>query len=606
MRFETTTAVRAGARVILAAACVALGCGDAAQLEARQRDPRRNVVVVTLDTTRADALGAYGQPLPVTPRIDAAAAEGLIFEQVRSSSPSTLPAHATLFTGQHPYAHGVRANAGYVLADESTTLAERLRDAGWRTGAEVAAMVLGQFQRLDQGFDSYEDPLSADEAGGPATRHAIDVTDQGLVFMRENRHEPFFLWLHYYDPHSPFVPPPPHRDLFPEDPYLAEVHFVDDQVGRVIDEIQALGLRQQTLVVITSDHGEGLGEHEEDTHTFFVYDSTMRVPLVLWGAAEIPRGLRVSQPVRLVDVAPTLLDLLGLPPLPDAQGVSLGPLFEAPDTELELTGYGESFVPLSLFGSDVLRFVREGRWKYHHKLEPELYDIVADPRELENLAAHEPERVDQLRARLAKLLSAAPAAPPDVEAKLSPETLAQLRALGYLSGRPQDVARGESLELRGPDPGSKAADLRTANRAWSNFQAGRHQRAARAFRRVHESNPTSVAVLEGLVGAMLRLDPDDPELLSLARRGLRLDPESTNFRLMLALLLTRRGQYAEAEGLLRAALDTDRCAVEARVQLANLLAARGADTEREEILRGAEQCPQSEAARRALQQTQAF
>jgi arylsulfatase A-like enzyme len=592
----------AAAGAILAAGCALLGCGDAAQREARLEDPRRNVLVITLDTTRADALGAYGQPLPATPRIDAAAADGTVFEQVRSSSPSTFPAHASLFTGQHPYAHGVRANAGYVLADESTTLAERLRDAGWRTGAEVAAMVLGRFQRLDQGLDSYGDPLSADEGGGAATRDAIDVTDQGLAFLREYRHEPFFLWLHYYDPHSPFVPPAPYSDLFPDDPYLGEVRFVDDQVGRVLDEIQALGLRDQTLVAITSDHGEGLGEHEEDTHTFFVYDSTMRVPLVLWGAAEIPRGLRVSKPVRLIDVAPTLLDLLGLPPLPDAQGVSLGPLLDAPDAELELTGYGESFAPLSLFGSDVLRFVREGRWKYHHKLEPELYDIVTDPRELENLAALEPERVDELRARLAKLLSVAPVAPQDVEAKLDPETLAQLRALGYLSGRPQDAARGESLELRGPDPSDKAADLRTANRAWSNFQAGRNQQAARAFRRVHESNPASAAVLEGLVGAMLRLDPDDPELLRLTRRGLQLDPESTNFRLILAILLTRRGQRAEAEQLLRAALETDRCAVEARVQLANLLAMRGASAEREEMLRGAEQCPKSEAARRAVEQ----
>lgn len=596
---------------ILAAACALLSCGDAGQREARREDPRRNLVVITLDTTRADALGAYGQSLPVTPHIDAAAEEGVLFEQVRSSSPSTLPAHASLFTGQHPYAHGVRANAGYVLADESTTLAERLQEAGWRTGAEVAAMVLGRFQRLDQGFDSYTDPLGPEGSVGAATRHAVDVSDQGLAFLRANRHEPFFLWLHYYDAHSPFVAPPPYREALPDEPYLAEVRFVDDQVGRVLDEIQALGLRDQTLVAITSDHGEGLGEHEEDTHTFFVYDSTMRIPLVLWGAAELPRGLRVSEPVRLIDIAPTLLDLLGLPALPNTQGVSLKPLLAAstagePAGELELTGYGESFAPLSLFGSDVLRFVRQGRWKYHHKLEPELYDVLADPGELENLAAHEPERVDQLRARLTELLSAAEAAPDDVQAEPEPETLAQLRALGYLSGRPQDTARGESLELRGPDPTDKAADLRAANRAWSNFQAGRHQQAARGFRRVYERNPESVAVLEGLVGAMLRLDPGDPELLKLTRRGLQLDPESTNFRLILAVLLTQRGQADEAEQLLRAALETDRCAVEARVQLARLLAARGAGAEREEVLRGAEQCPKSEASRRALEQAEAF
>ena len=585
---------------LLLANCLALACGDG-ERAGRALDPRLNLVVITLDTTRADALGSYGQPLPVSPSIDAAAAEGIVFEQARTSSPSTFPAHASLFTGQHPYAHGVRANAGYVLAEKTATLAEALQAAGWRTGAEVAAMVLGRFQRLDQGFDVYRDPLSAAD-GAAATRNAVDITDRGLAFLRENRGRPFFLWLHYYDPHSPFTPPPPYSEGFREQPYLGEVRFVDDQVGRVLEELRELGLREQTLLVITSDHGEGLGEHGEDTHTFFVYDSTMRVPLVFWGAGVVPRGQRVSAPVRLVDLAPTLLDLLGLPPLQDTQGVSLRPLFDDPTADLELDGYGESFAPLSLFGSDALRFVREGRWKYLHKLEPELYDIEADPGELENLAARESQRVAALRALLAEMLHQAPAAPEGVEAKLSPETLAQLRALGYLSGRPLETGRGESLQLRGPDPNTRTEDLRIANRAWSNFQAGRHVPAVRGFRRVYARNPSSSAVLEGLVGALLRIDPDDPELLALTQRGLVLDPESTNLRLVLALLLRRRGDLAQAEQELRETLARDRCAVEARVQLAELLGARGESSEREEMLRGADACPKSEAARRAVEQ----
>lgn len=586
---------------LVAAACLAVGCGEGELREARRSDPRLNVVLVTLDTTRADALGTYGQPLEVTPHIDAAAAEGLVFEQARSSSPSTLPSHATLFTGQQPYVHGVRANAGYVLAEESATLAEALRDAGWSTGAEVAAAVLGRFQRLDQGFESYRDPLA--DGAHAATRHAVDVTDRGLAFLREQRHRPFFLWLHYYDPHSPYTPPPPYRDALPDHPYLGEVRLVDDQVGRVLAAIEALGLRDQTLVVITADHGEGLDEHGEQTHAFFVYDSTMRVPLVFWGAPLVPRGARVATPVRLVDVAPTLLDLLGLPPLPGAQGVSLRPLFADPELELALTGYGESIAPLALFGSDALRFVQEGRWKYVHKLEPELFDVEADPGELENLAARRPERVAKLRARLEALLSGAPAAPGDVEARLAPETLAQLRALGYLSGRPRDAERSESLELRGPDPVSRTEDLRIANRAWSNYQAGRNAAAARDFQRVYARNPESAAVLEGLLGALLRSDPGRRDLLELARRGLELEPDSTNFRLMLALLLRRQGRSDEAEQALREALALDRCAVEARLQLADLLAQRGDSEERDALLRGAEACPKSEVARRALERS---
>jgi arylsulfatase A-like enzyme len=587
---------------LVAAACLALGCGEGALREARRSDPRLNVVVVTLDTTRADALGSYGQPLEVTPHIDAAAAEGLVFEQVRSSSPSTLPSHATLFTGQQPYAHGVRANSGYVLADENATLAEALRDAGWSTGAEVAAAVLARFQHLDQGFERYRDPLSEGAGSHAATRHAVDVTDRGLAFLRENRHRPFFLWLHYYDPHSPFTPPPRYRDALPGHPYLAEVRFVDDQVGRVLAAIEELGLRDQTLVVITADHGEGLGEHGEETHAFFVYDSTIRVPLVFWGAPLVPRGTRVATPVQLVDVAPTLLDLLGLPPLPEAQGVSLRLLFDDPTLDLALTAYGESIAPLALFGSDALRFVQQGRWKYVHKLEPELFDVEADPGELENLAARQPQRVAQLRARLEALLSGAPAAPHDAEARLAPETLAQLRALGYLSGRPRDRERSESLELRGPDPVSRTEDLRIANRAWSAFQAGRNAAAARDFQLVYDRNPESAAVLEGLLGALMRSAPERPDLLALARRGVELDPDSTNFRIMLALLLRQRGRSNESERVLRETLELDRCAVEARLQLADLLAQRGDTDGRDALLRGAEACPKSEAARRVLEQ----
>jgi len=578
-------------------------CGDVALREERAADPRLNVVLLTLDTVRADALGAYGQPLPATPRIDAAAEEGLLFEQTLASSPSTLPSHASLLTGQQPYVHGVRSNAGYVLSDESVTLAEVLRSHGWTTGAEIAASVLGSFQRLDQGFDVYRDPLQDDAAVDvttPKLRHALDVTHHGLSFLRDNRYEPFFLWLHYYDAHAPFTPPPRYRKLLPDDPYLGEVRLVDQQVGRILREIEELGLREQTLAVITSDHGEGLDEHDEETHAFFVYDTTMRVPLVFWGAEAVPRGRRVAAPVRLVDVAPTLLDLLGLPPLAGVQGVSLRPFFEDAGATLALTGYGESLAPLSIFGGDPLRFVREGRWKYIHKLEPEIYDVEADPAELRNLAEQEPERIAALRLRLGELLAAAPAGPAAVEKRPSPETLAQLRALGYLSGRAPEASRGESLELRGPDPNSKSADLRQANRAWSHAQAGNPAAAVADFRAVWSRNPGSVAVLEGLVAALARSEHDPRELESLLRRGLEIDPESTSFRILLALALQQRGEIVGAEVLLREALAIDRCVVEARVQLKALLAQRGDDAGVEEMVRGAAPCPKTEAARRAL------
>ncbi len=578
-----------------------LACSAEDDLAARRSDPHPNVVVVTLDTTRADALGAYGQPRDVTPRIDALASEGLLFEQVVSSSPSTLPSHASLFTGQQPYAHGVRANAGYVLADAHLTLAEVLREHGWKTGAEVAATVLGRFQRLDQGFEHYRDPSARGQGrdGAPLTRPGPDVTRHGVGFMRENRDRPFFLWLHYYDPHQPFTPPPRFARALPDDPYLAEVRFVDHQVGTLVDEIRLLGLADQTLLVVTSDHGEGLDEHDEQTHTFFVYDSTMRVPLLFWGPGRVRAG-RVASLVRLVDVAPTLLDLLGLPPLPGAQGVSLRPLFEDPRADLALTGYGESFAPLALFGCDPLRFVRSGSWKYIHKLEPELFDLAQDPGELSNLAAAEPERVSRLRERLEELVAGSERSA-EAEATPDSETLARLRALGYLSGRPRDAGRGESLALVGPDPNAKARDLRIANHAWADFQAGRNAKALAGFRDVYARNPESTAVLEGLAGALIRTPHDPAELEALLRKGVDLDPESNNLRVLLALVLTRRWETADADELLRETLALDRCAVEASVQLANLLEARGAREEREQVVERAASCPDTAASRRALQ-----
>ena len=584
----------------LAAALLALACACGDELAARRADPRPNVVIVTLDTTRADALGAYGQALDVTPRLDALAREGLLFEQVVSSSPSTFPSHASLFTGQQPYTHGVRANAGYVLADATLTLAEVLRDNGWATGAEIAATVLGRFQRLDQGFQLYRDPAARAEgrSGAPLTRPGPDVTRHGVAFLRENRHRPFFLWLHYYDPHQPFAPPPRFARMFPEDPYLAEVRLVDRQVGIVIDEIRRLELDELTIVVVTSDHGEGLDEHDEETHTFFVYDSTMRVPLLFWGPGRVPVG-RVRSLVRLVDVAPTLLDLLGLPPLPRAEGVSLRPLFTDPDADLGITGYGESFAPLALFGCDPLRFVRSGPWKYIHKLEPELFDVARDPGELRNLADEEPERVAELHGRLEELVGAAQTAP-GVEVTPDAETLAQLRALGYLSGRPRNGGRGESLRLQGPDPNTKARDLRIANQAWAAAQAGRPAEAARWFREVYERNPDSTAVLEGLANALLRTEHDPEELHALLERGVELDPASTNLRVLLALVLTQRGERRAAEALLRETLAQDHCTVEAAVQLAKLLEARGARDERERVVRSVASCPETAEARRAL------
>jgi len=580
---------------LLACALWALACGPDAELSSGSSSSAAsgplNVLVVTLDTTRADALGAYGQSLPVSPRIDAMAADGVLFEQVVASVPSTLPSHSTIFTGKQPYAHGVRSNGGYQLSDANLTLAEVLHARGYRTGAEIAAPVLASKTQLDQGFDVYRDPkasrsilelLDEKRAGwlGGGQRPAEEITRDGIEFLRESAGRPFLLWLHYFDPHVPRDAPEPFKSQIPEDDYLAEVRRADHHVGLVLDELERLGLRERTIVVLTADHGEGREEHDEETHSFFVYDTTIRVPLVFWGATAIPRGRRVASLVRLVDVAPTIVDLLGLPPLEAVQGVSLRPLLEDPSADLGLTGYGESIEPTLTFGSSVLRFVRLGNWKYIHKLEPELYDVGADPGETRNLVAQHPEAAARLRARLEELVNAAPAKPEDAEMEVDADTLAELQALGYMGGRrPQkfedDLA---SLELRGPDPTSRVDDLRYFAAAWGDITAANFGRAERRFLRVWKNNPDNPFVLYGLIRSVSHLHRDD-DLIELLRRGIELEPESVEYRLLLAPKLEERGETEEAERLLREALGLDACSAKARLRLAELMraAARYAD-----------------------------
>jgi arylsulfatase A-like enzyme/Flp pilus assembly protein TadD len=568
-----------------------------------------DVVVITLDTTRADALGAYGQPLPVTPRIDAMAAGGALFEQALASAPSTLPSHATLFTGLQPYAHGVRSNTGYRLSEANLTLAELLAARGWTTGAEVAAPVLASSRRLAQGFGVYHEPsISMAEAAEILqeqlmvrySRPAEEISDGGIDFLRANADRPFFLWLHYFDAHAPHAAPEPFASRFDDD-YLAEVSHVDHEVGRVLDEIEALGLRERTLVVLTADHGEGRGDHGEESHAYFVYDTVIRVPLLFLGAG-IPAGTRIGAMVRLVDVTPTVLDLLGLPPLEGVQGVSLRPLLEDPDGDLRLTAYGETIEWRTFLGGDVLRFLREGRWKYMHKLEPALYDVEADPGEMHDRAREQPEVVERLREKLAELLAEAPAAPRGARSSVSAAEAEQLRALGYAAEAGPAAPDGalDDLALAGPDPARHTRDLSLLIHAMAELNAGNVAAAEPLYRRLRRMHPHSRYALAGLIHTVLEEGRED-EGIELLRQGLEQEPAATGYHLELAKLLARRGRTQEAERLLREALAIDPCLDRARLQLSQLLRARGLQAERIAVLAEvAEGCPDRIVADNAL------
>jgi tetratricopeptide (TPR) repeat protein len=347
---------------------------------------------------------------------------------------------------------------------------------------------------------------------------------------------------------------------------------MDHAVGRIADEIERLGIRDNTLVIVTADHGEGLGEHGEESHSFFVYDSTMRIPLVLWGADLVPRGRRAHGLVRLIDVGPTILDLVGAPLPSGIQGVSLRPILEDPDRDLTLTGYGESIEPATTFGASALRFVREGDWKYIHKLVPELYDVNADPNEKLNLADAHPEVVERLRARLVSLIESAPEKALGSEVKIDPDTLQQLHALGYVGG-PAPVEFSDelaALEVRGPDPTTRIDDVWKMAVGLGYVMHERFPEAEAVLREVVERNPTSISPLQSLITAIYPQDrPDD--LVPLLRRLAELDAENPAPKADLAKLLGTRGEVEEAEELFQQALLLDACAVRVRFRYSELL-----------------------------------
>ncbi len=605
------------AALVSALALTACGSQDAGseRRASSSKTPATNVLLITIDTLRADAVGVYGQSRVVTPHIDAFAHEGIVFENSVSSSPSTLPSHASIFTGRHPYSHGVRSNANYALGDSELTLAEALKAQGYRTRAEVASEVITMRTRLDQGFDSFHDVESDDvelldvriQSGYEEsekvlkTRSGSDISRHGIRFLETAKAEegPFFLWLHYYDPHFPHVPPPRFTARFPKNHYLASVAYADHSLGDVLTALVRLDLTESTLVVITSDHGEGLGDHGESTHSFFVYDSTMRIPLVMRGPG-LARNRRIASLVRSVDIAPTILDLLGLPPFEGAQGVSLRGLMDGSEAP-SLIGYGESIEAFKLFGSPVLRFVRQGHWKYIHTTPPELYDLKSDPAELDNAAAREPERTAELRDALTELLrntTTADASAPEIDR----QTGKRLEALGYLMGPAPDPDELASLALGDPLEGYSAADdVRLYSAARGAAAWGSLEKAVLQFRDLRTRHPQSAMLRQRLVEALHKMGDgggvSQDEVAELLAEALEFDSENADLLLRLSDLSNRIGNPAQAVAALGRVLESDPCAGVSRSALLNLLHASGQHHQRFEVARlGVLRCPKLSTA----------
>ncbi|HTK29848.1 MAG TPA: sulfatase-like hydrolase/transferase [Vicinamibacterales bacterium] len=496
----------------------------------------RTIVLVTIDTLRLDRVGAYGSTRGLTPALDRLAAGASRFTSAVTQVPLTLPAHATILTGLHPARHGVRTNDGFRLGPDVPTVAGALHAAGFRTAAFIGGYPLRADAGLARGFDRYDDDFL--RSGTATERRADEVVDAALAWIEPHRSDPMFVWLHLFDPHSPYTPPPAFAAAHPGAPYDGEVAYADAALGRFLDRLRALGLFQDAAVFVAADHGESLGEHGERTHGTFLYDATVHIPLVVkLPGAQTART--IDAPVEAADLAPTIAALAGASLAP-TDGVNLTPLAIGGGGDRERPAYAESYYQNVLLGWSPLRAVRTSRWKFIEAPKPELYDLEHDPGEGRNRI----EDRGSLAAGLRRALPPAPGAQPATAANTSAEATERLRGLGYVSGSTEAT------------PATQGVDPKDRIEVWAAIEDGidavdRDPAAAReAFARALRLDPGNGLVMKYLADGSFRAGR-----FAEAREGYR-RAIAAGFRhpdtfVNLAAIAERDGRLDEA----RAALD---------------------------------------------------
>jgi len=506
---------------LLSAVLVLLLCPCKGLAAATSRPSNKpNVILITIDTLRADHLGCYGYPQIKTPNIDTLARDSVRFEKAFTPVPITLPAHAALLSGTYPMYNGLHDFSGNRLNPAQPTLASVLKQNGYTTGAVVAAAVLDSRFGLNHGFDFYYDHfdfsrlletnLDAMERPGNL------VADEALKWLGKNSGKKFFFWMHLYDPHAPYRPPPPYSEEYKANPYDGEIAFADAQVGRLLNFLKRLKLYNNTLIVLAGDHGEGLGEHGEKTHGFFVYNSTLHVPLLLkLPGSRTPVARSSNQmPVTLVDVAPTVLGILKTPTPREMQGrnlqASLGREPGRKPSEGSSDLYAESFLARLHFNWAELRTIQIGNYKFIETTKPELYDLNQDPRETKNLYDSKRALAAEYQRKLSQVVTQhTPDRQMAQETGLDPALAERLKSLGYAA-----VSGGAAKQVGGPappDPKDRIQLYELVSEAIEDSQHGRY-------------------------------DPSVEKLL----KALAVEEESVPIRYLLGINYYRKKEYANA------------------------------------------------------------
>jgi len=559
-------------RTISPAVVVAGICLCTAQL-ASSAEPsvahkKPSLLLITLDTLRADYLSCNGSKKVHTPHLDRLAQGGVNFTRARTSAPLTLPAHASIMTGNYPPVHGVRDNGTYRLPDEQLTLAEVLHGQGYETAAFIGAFVLDRHFGLAQGFDVYDEGSwgNVDMLENLAAERSADAVHDAFSNWLKGRAgaRPFFAWVHLYDPHAPYIPPEPFRKRFADDPYAGEIAYTDAVVGKIVEDLESQKLLDSTLVAVVGDHGEGLGEHGERTHSLLIYNSTIHVPMLLYLPGLIPSGKTVEHLTRTIDLAPTILDYLGVSQTV-GQGTSLRPLVEGKSPDEEILAYSESLYPSLNLGWSELRGLEAGEHRFILAPRSELYDLKEDPGERENRIDSNPTMGVRLERSLESLMESMRPSVGRARQAVDPQTEEMLRSLGYISTS-HSLPRGESSLV---DPKDRLGLWNDIQSGLFFFSQGDYAGALDILNKALAQEKDIPIVYAHIGWSHIRLNQyDDAERVY--REALEHGIESAEFHANLGLIYYYRGDFAKAEQELRIALTVEEISVPAHYRLADV------------------------------------
>lgn len=557
------------------------------ELLASQKIEKLNIVLITLDTTRADHLPCYGYSGVKTPHLDSLARQGIVFEQCTASSPLTLPSHASMMTGMYPTFHSVRINGNTALSDEQTTIAEVLSGQGYQCGAFIAAFVLDGRWGLKQGFQHYDDKFDLRKYKhidlGAVQRPGNQVMDAALAWLEEQKGNPFFAWIHLYDPHSPYEPPEPYYSEYSHQGlsglYDGEIAFMDEQIGRCVSWLEKNGLNKNTVIILIGDHGEGLGSHGEGTHGYFIYEYAVHVPLLIIAPFPELQGQRSTSQVRIVDIFPTLMEIVAVTPPAQTHGRSLLPLMFQPQKEADGFAYAESMSPNIQFGWSSIHSLQTTQYKYIDTPKAELYDLTRDPDEQTNLLRQYPDIAREMKDTLDRLMEETSwDAPTPQAANLDKETIEKLSALGYI-GAPVATKKTSGEEGPLPDPKDKfpvfqavtAAGAMVLEKKYSEavvklesalqeepmipqallvlstcyVELGRTEEAKAKLDLLLKEDPENIPALISMANILLE-ERKDEDVIALCKQALSVDERSSQAHILIGEIYLGQLKYSEA------------------------------------------------------------